>query len=107
MGLIIEDDTLPLPNNEIKLNSKKLGVIKSSIFSYSLQKNISLSYIQKDHRSPDIDLDVTIDNKPYKIRTCLLPFYQPQTAKITLNCYRMKHLNYIRSKMISTNQSLF
>jgi len=81
MGLIIEGDTLPLHDNEIKLNSKKLGVIKSSIFSYSLQKNISLAYIQKDHRSPDIDLDVTIDNKPYKIKTCLLPFYQPQTRK--------------------------
>jgi len=81
MGLIIESDTLPLHDNEIKLNSKKLGVIKSSIFSYSLQKNISFAYIQKDHRSPDIDLDVTIDNKPYKIKTCLLPFYQPQTRK--------------------------
>jgi len=81
MGLIIEGDALPLPDNEIKLNSKKLGVIKSSIFSYSLQKNISLAYIQKDHRSPDIDLEVTIDNKPYKVRTCLLPFYQPQTRK--------------------------
>jgi len=81
MGLIIEGDALPLHDNEIKLNSKKLGVIKSSIFSYSLQKNISLAYIQKDHRSPDIDLDVTIDNKLYKVRTCLLPFYQPQTRK--------------------------
>ena len=81
MGLIIEGDTLPLHDDEIKLNSKKLGVIKSSIFSYSLQKNISLAYIQKDHRSPDINLDVTIDNKPYKVRTCLLPFYQPQTRK--------------------------
>ena len=81
MGLIIEGDSLPLHDNEIKLASKKLGVIKSSIFSYSLQKNISLAYIQKDHRSPDIDLDVTIDNKPCKIKTCLLPFYQPQTRK--------------------------
>ena len=81
MGLTIEGDVLPISGSEIKLVSKKLGVIKSSIFSYSLQKNISLAYIQKDHRSPDIDLDVTIDNKPYKIRTCLLPFYQPQTRK--------------------------
>jgi len=81
MGLTIEGDVLPISGSEIKLASKKLGVIKSSIFSYSLQKNISLAYIQKDHRSPDIDLDVTIDNKPCKIRTCLLPFYQPQTRK--------------------------
>ena len=81
MGLIIEGDVLPISGGEIKIDSKKLGVIKSSIFSYSLQKNISLAYIQKDHRSPDIDLDVTIDSKPYKVRTCLLPFYQPQTRK--------------------------
>jgi len=93
MGLIIEGDTLPSHDNEIKLNSKKLGVIKSSIFSYSLQKNISLAYIQKDHRSPDIDLEVTINNKPYKIRTCLLPFYQPQTRKDRSKALQDKALN--------------
>jgi len=81
MGLIIKGNALPLPDSEIKLNSKKLGVVKSSTFSYSLQKNISLAYIQKDHRSPDIDLEVTIGNKSYKVRTCLLPFYQPKTLK--------------------------
>ncbi len=81
MGLIIEGESLPLLDSEIVFDSKKLGVIKSSIFSYSLQKNIALAYIQKDHRSPDIDFDVIIDNKSYKIRTCLLPFYQPQTRK--------------------------
>ena len=81
MGLVIEGTSLPLLDSEIKYDSKKLGTIKSAIFSYSLQKNIALAYIQKDHRSPEIDFDVTIDNKPYKIRTCLLPFYQPQTRK--------------------------
>ncbi len=98
MGLIIEGDTLPLHDDEIKLNSKKLGVIKSSIFSYSLQKNISLAYIQKDHRSPDIDLDVTIDNKPYKVRTCLLPFYQPQTRKDRSKVLQDKALKLYQSQ---------
>ena len=98
MGLIIEGDTLPLHDDEIKLNSKKLGVIKSSIFSYSLQKNISLAYIQKDHRSPDINLDVTIDNKPYKVRTCLLPFYQPQTRKDRSKVLQDKALNLYQNQ---------
>ena len=98
MGLIIEGDTLPLHDDEIKLNSKKLGVIKSSIFSYSLQKNISLAYIQKDHRSPDINLDVTIDNKPYKVRTCLLPFYQPQTRKDRSKVLQDKALKLYQSQ---------
>ena len=98
MGLIIEGDTLPLHDDEIKLNSKKLGVIKSSIFSHSLQKNISLAYIQKDHRSPDINLDVTIDNKPYKVRTCLLPFYQPQTRKDRSKVLQDKALKLYQSQ---------
>ena len=98
MGLIIEGDILPLPDNEIKLDSKKLGVIKSCIFSYSLQKSIALAYIQKDHRSPDIDLDVTIDNKAYKIRTCLLPFYQPQTRKDRSQVLQDKALKLYRKQ---------
>ena len=81
MGLIIEGDALPKMDSEIKLESKKIGIIKSSIFSYTLQKNISLAYIQKDHRSPDVDLNVTIGDDRYKVKTCLLPFYQPQTRK--------------------------
>ena len=81
MGLVFEGDALPSPGSDIQLDSKKIGTIKSSIFSYSLQKGTALTYIQKDHRSPDIDLDVTINGVPSKVRTCLLPFYQPQTRK--------------------------
>lgn len=81
MGLIIEGDNLPSPDSEIQLDSKKIGLIKSSVFSYTLQKNITLAYIQKDHRSPDVVLKVTLDNVPYEIKTCLLPFYQQQTRK--------------------------
>ena len=81
MGLIIEGDNLPLPGGKVQMDSKKIGTIKSSIFSPSLKKNIALTYIQKDHRSPGVDLNVTIEGAPYKVRTCLLPFYQPQTRK--------------------------
>ncbi len=81
MGLVMEGNDLPLVDSEIKMDSKKIGTIKSSVFSYSLQKTIALAYIQKDYRSPDVDLNVTVGGAPCKIRTCLLPFYQPQTRK--------------------------
>lgn len=81
MGLIIEGSDLPPYNGTLRLGDKKIGIIKSSVRSVSLDKIISLAYIQKDHRSPDIDLEATIDNSSAKVKTCLLPFYQAQTRK--------------------------
>ncbi|MBT3415455.1 MAG: tetratricopeptide repeat protein [Nitrospina sp.] len=81
MGLTVEGSDLPPFNGTLQLGEKKIGTIKSSVRSVTLNKVISLAYIHKDHRSPDIDLEVTIDDKPFKVKTCLLPFYQAQTRK--------------------------
>ncbi|KMP12121.1 aminomethyltransferase [Candidatus Nitromaritima sp. SCGC AAA799-C22] len=81
MGLILDGDTLPAPESEIRLDSKKIGTTKSAVYSYSIKKNVAFAYIQKDHRSPEIELNVTLNETPFKVRTCLLPFYQPQTRK--------------------------
>lgn len=82
MGLIIvEGDSLPPAEGVIHWKNKKIGVIKSSTHSPSLGRNIALAYIQKEHRSPDVDLEVMIDGLPFKVKTSLLPFYQPRTRK--------------------------
>jgi folate-binding protein YgfZ len=81
MGLFIEGSDLPPYNGTVRLGDKKIGTIKSSVHSVSLDKTIALAYLHKEHRSPDIDLEVTIDNNPFKVKTCLLPFYQAQTRK--------------------------
>ena len=81
MGLIIEGSELPPYNGTLRLKDKKIGTIKSSVRSTTLNKIIALAYIHKEHRSPDINLEVTIDNIPFKVKTCLLPFYQAQTRR--------------------------
>ncbi|MBC8285660.1 MAG: tetratricopeptide repeat protein [Nitrospinae bacterium] len=81
MGLTLEGPLSPPMNGAVLLNNKKIGIIKSSIRSASLAKIIALAYLQKDHRSPDVEMDVTIEDRPYKIKTCLLPFYQAPTRK--------------------------
>ncbi|MEE2986936.1 MAG: tetratricopeptide repeat protein [Nitrospinota bacterium] len=81
MGLIVEGDRLPPIHADIRLGSKKIGIVKSSVHSLSLGKIISLAYIQKDHRSPDIDFEVTIGDTLFKARTSLIPFFQTQTRK--------------------------
>ena len=40
-----------------------------------------MAYIHKDYRSPDVEMEVIIDKRPFKIKTCLLPFYQAATRK--------------------------
>ena len=81
MGLFFEGDPLPPQDGVILLGKKKIGSIKSTTFSPSLGKNIALAYLQKEHRSPDVKMEVTINDQPYKITTSLIPFYQPQTRK--------------------------
>jgi len=81
MGLTVEGFGLPPFNGILRLGEKKIGTIKSSVRSVTLNKIISLAYMHKEHRSPDIDLDVTIEKKSFKVKTCLLPFYQSQTRK--------------------------
>ena len=81
MGLIVEGDSLPPLDGVIHWKKKKIGTIKSSTHSPSLGRIIALAYIQKEHRSPDVEMEVTIDDLPFKVKTSLIPFYQQQTRK--------------------------
>jgi folate-binding protein YgfZ len=76
MGILLEGDALPAMDTPIKMKTKKIGVVKSSVYSPSLGKVIALAYLQKDFRSPDQTYEVTLNDVPAKITTCLLPFYQ-------------------------------
>ncbi|CAI2718859.1 CAF17-like 4Fe-4S cluster assembly/insertion protein YgfZ [Nitrospina watsonii] len=76
IGLIIEGDTLPPRDTEIKLKNKKVGTLKSAVYSPYLQQNIALGYMQKDYRSPGQTYEVMLHDEPYTIKTALLPFYQ-------------------------------
>ena len=81
MGLTVEGVITPPYNGTLKLGDKKIGTIKSAVRSVTLDKIITLAYLHKEHRSPDIEMEATIDGKPFKVKTCLLPFYQAQTRK--------------------------
>lgn len=81
MGISVDGENPPRFNSEIRLGTKSIGRVKSGAYSPSLGQAIALAYIQKDHRSPDVALDVTIEDAPCKITPRLLPFYRPQTRK--------------------------
>ena len=81
LGLILEGNAPAPLNGEIRLGDKKIGIAKSSVFSQSLGRYVALAYLQKEHRSPDIELDVAIDGKAFKVKTALLPFFQTKTRQ--------------------------
>ena len=76
MGIILEGESLPNMNAVIKIKTKKMGVVKSTAHSPFLGKVIALAYLQKDFRSPGQKYEVTLNEVPATITTCLLPFYQ-------------------------------
>ncbi len=81
MGLIIDGETLPPANHEILLQTKKIGILKSTVFSPALNKVIALAYLKKEFRTPDTEMDVTIGGAPFKIKVTLTPFYQVGTRR--------------------------
>tara|TARA_B100000686_G_C16773482_1_gene966817 strand:- start:2 stop:1729 length:1728 start_codon:yes stop_codon:yes gene_type:complete len=78
-GLVFEGYEPPPYNGELRLNGKKIGIVKSSCYSYALEKYIALAYVDKDHRSPDLILDIEINGNEFKAVTAILPFYQTQS----------------------------
>jgi folate-binding protein YgfZ len=98
MGLIIEGDTPPPYNGEILFGGKKIGYIKSSTYSHTLDKNIALAYMQKEHRSPDIDLSVEINSQPFQTKTALLPFFQTATRSDHARKLHQEALGYFKDE---------
>ncbi|MFN8673130.1 MAG: tetratricopeptide repeat protein [Candidatus Sericytochromatia bacterium] len=72
IGLIFENKT-PNFNSDIILDDgKNIGKIKSSTYSYLLDKYIALAYLNKDFRNPD----TIIKFEEYVVKVSLLPFYK-------------------------------
>ncbi|MFQ5482789.1 MAG: tetratricopeptide repeat protein [Nitrospinaceae bacterium] len=79
MGILTDGPQPPPFNAEMKIRNKRVGVVKSGVFSPAIGKAVALAYIQKDFRSPDQRLQVTINEQPWEVTTALLPFHQPRS----------------------------
>ncbi|MEC7641317.1 MAG: tetratricopeptide repeat protein [Nitrospinota bacterium] len=98
MGLVVDGNCLPAYGGEILLDSKRIGMIKSTGFSPALGKNIALAYINKDHRSPGVNLDTLIDGAPFKVQTTLLPFYQAKSRQDRARTLHTEALKFFKNE---------
>ncbi|MGE0265848.1 MAG: tetratricopeptide repeat protein, partial [Candidatus Obscuribacterales bacterium] len=65
------------PGSPVLLEDKeKIGYIKSNCSSEFLGRYLALVMIKRDYRTPDRDLEVTIDGHQARLTVRLLPFYE-------------------------------
>lgn len=73
IGLVFEDELAPY-NSIIKNGDKKIGIVKSGIFSPTLDKNIAFVYLNKEFRKPEEHISFFVEDKEYKAKVQLIPF---------------------------------
>ena len=82
MGLRFPSET-PLPSrNALMIESnQRIGIIKSGAYSPSLDANVALAYLDRDHRTPGrvIRFDVREAGREIEAEVMALPLVQPRT----------------------------
>jgi aminomethyltransferase len=80
VGLEIETDPLPEPNNEywpLSVSGQCVGRVTSAIYSPRLESNIALAMVQVDHSAIGTQLEVDMPGAARTARIVPKPFYDP------------------------------
>ncbi len=62
--LILQGDEVPEPGSEIRVKDKKVGEVRSSIFSLSAKAPVALAYIKRKFNEPGATVSVDIHGEP-------------------------------------------
>ncbi|MBI4556007.1 MAG: tetratricopeptide repeat protein [Candidatus Hydrogenedentes bacterium] len=85
MGLaFVNEPSEALPRNaEIVAEGEKVGELKSSAYSPTLKQYIALAYLDRNHRTPDQNLEFTLQSGGPVLRAQVvaLPFYNAPTSE--------------------------
>lgn len=92
IGLEIEGNEIPEFGSEVKIDNKVVGTIKSSTYSPSLKKIISLVYLHKEFRKPDELIEFESNEQKFKGKVKLLPFYKKLSNEELAQSYYDKAL---------------
>ena len=83
VGLILESGEFPQINSTLRSDGQDIGVLKSAVFSPTLDRMIALAYLDRDSRTPGSLLELCArtqsnanpDSDPFKARVVVLPFF--------------------------------
>ena len=75
IGLELEGKRAARENCEIFHGEEKIGVVTSGTFAPTLQKSISMGYVQRKFAEPGTEVNIDIRGKSHTAKVVELPFY--------------------------------
>lgn len=83
VGLVFDEDPgTPFGlNTAFAIKGEDAGVIKSNCFSPTLKKFIALSFISRDFRIPNRQVEIEVGSKKFAVTVKFLPFYSPGASQ--------------------------
>jgi folate-binding protein YgfZ len=82
VGLVSGQDVAPpRPGSLLRVNDKKVGEVRSSVFSPTLDQWIAMAYLDRDHRTPGTVYAFTSEEGPYEAEMTPLPFREARTRR--------------------------
>lgn len=85
VGLVLEPGSTPFPPRDTRLflDNEEIGRLKSAAFSCTLNRNIALAYLDRDHRAPGNLLKLRGEEaaSEFVAQVVVLPFYQAATRE--------------------------
>lgn len=76
VGLVSPKEVAPpMSGGLLKVGDKKVGEVRSSVYSSSLDRWIAMAYVDRDHRTPGTVYAFESDSCPYEAEVRALPFY--------------------------------
>ncbi len=84
VGLIFDDldagvtARLSMDTARLNVDGKKIGELRSVVWSTTLDRTIAMAYLDKEHRTPNTTLELAIDgiDGVHSARVIMLPFYE-------------------------------
>lgn len=83
VGLVLESGAFPAFGAALWNGDREIGVLKSTVFSPTLDREIALAYLDRDHRAPETVLSLRgqESGQEFTARVAVLPFYSAQTRE--------------------------
>ena len=76
IGLELEGRRAAREECQVLVDGQQVGIVTSGTFSPTLQKSISMAYVQPEFKTPGTEVTIDIRGKAHSAKVVELPFYQ-------------------------------
>lgn len=75
-GLVMESPDIPKSNDHVYIQEKKIGRLTSPVYSYTIEKPVSLAYLRREYIEHGTEVSVHSGDKIISAKVAGTPFYK-------------------------------